>query len=149
MKNILYGGNGLGQNSFYLLILVNFLSPGSGSALPIWFPIQESHINADLSGFGSRTQHCTNIYHPWPSHEHPLVLAQIVFHLIPPHSIRLQALLRYLPRKLAARLQVQTFRTVRSRSVFQCCWSRLQGKSERRPRLSCQKFKEKLDKFSS
>jgi|688.fasta_scaffold1370678_1 hypothetical protein len=32
---------------FYLLILVNFLAPGSGSAFPFPFRIQESQINAD------------------------------------------------------------------------------------------------------
>jgi hypothetical protein len=38
-----------------LLILVKFLSPGSGSAFPIRIRIQESKIYADPSGTGSTT----------------------------------------------------------------------------------------------
>ncbi len=64
------------------------------------------------------------------------------FPLIPPHSssTRLASITTVPGSSLTS---VQTFRTVRSRSVFQCCWfgSMQQGKSERRPRLSCQKYR--------
>jgi hypothetical protein len=65
MKNVLKAGNTVGQkhtyeskkslferqeNQVYLLILVHFQAPGSGSAFPIRIRIQGSQINADPCG---------------------------------------------------------------------------------------------------
>jgi hypothetical protein len=50
---------------FILLILVNFLAPGSGSAFPRLTRIPESHINADLD-----PKHWKNIATDTPGEPH-------------------------------------------------------------------------------